>query len=341
MRFRRALVLSLGLALTAPLTARAQTPGQEVARRAFEEGVALEKGGDYEGALARFREAAKIRATAGVRFHEAYCLEMTGKLATALDTYEAAEKLAKEQGKPDVEAAVRTRLGPLRARVPQLTVRVHPQVAGAEVLLDGAPLAAPLLDGRAFRVDPGEHVVIAKAPEHRTVAAKVRVGEGKTVPVDLTLEPESASAPAAAAGPVEPAPAASAPAAPPPSPAPAPEVDGPPPEPPPSRSLALPIATTAGAVVALAGGVVAFVLAGSAKSDAEATCPTKPSCDDERSEIRTLDAVALGGFLGAAGLGALSVVLWTKSAPSSTGALPARAARVRATPRALVLEGTF
>ena len=71
----------------------------------------------------------QVKATPGVRFHEGYCLEMTGRLAAALEAYEASEKMAGEQNKNEVLAAVRARLEPLAQRVPQMILRVAPKDA--------------------------------------------------------------------------------------------------------------------------------------------------------------------------------------------------------------------
>jgi hypothetical protein len=78
---------------------------------------------------------------------------------------------------------------------------------------------------------------------------------------------------------------------------------------------------------------VSFLLAGSAQSDAEKTCPTKTSCEDERTEVRTLDTLALTGFIGGVGLGALAVILWTGRSSGS--------AKVTASGSSLVLRGEF
>ena len=78
---------------------------------------------------------------------------------------------------------------------------------------------------------------------------------------------------------------------------------------------------------------MSFLLAGSAQSDAEKKCPTKVSCDDERSEVRTLDTIALTGFIGGVGLGALAVILWTGRSSGS--------ARVTASGSTLLLTGEF
>ena len=295
-----ALSLMTGSLVVPTSIAHAQSvPGKEIAKKLFEDGVDLEKKSDYVAALAKYREAEQIAVTPGLRFHKAYCLEMMGKLSAALEEYEAAEKVAREANRPDVRAAVIARLDPLRARVPQLTIRLATVAKDAEVQLDGAPVGAPLLDGTAFRLDPGEHAVTARAPGHRNFVRRVQLPEGLTTTVEVVLD--AATAPAAASS--------GAPATEPPS------------EAPPRRSVLVPVATTVGAVVLVVTGVAFIAVAGSAQTDAKATCPQKATCDSERSKVRTLDAFALGSFVGAAGLGVLSAVLWTsKGRDAATGA---------------------
>jgi hypothetical protein len=335
------LAASVGLSGLAGTTyAGAQSvPGKEYAKKLFEEGAELEKKSDYAGALAKYKDAEQITATAGLRFHKGYCLEMTGKLAAALEEYESADKMARDQNKQEVHAAVVARLDPLRGRVPQIAIRLATPAKDAEVQLDGVVVGAPLLDGKAFRLDPGEHTVTARAAGYRPFSRKVQVPENITTTVDVSLEragavggPVVATTPAPSPAPA-PAPAPSG------EPTAQPSVTEPPGEAGRSRSLGLPIATTAGAVVLAGVGVAMFLVAGSAQSDAQAQCPSQVSCDSEQTKVRTFDALALTGFIGAAGLGVLSVVLWTSKGSTSQASGPN--ARVVATPNALGVAGSF
>jgi hypothetical protein len=323
--------------------------GKEQAKKLFEEGVELEKKADYAGALAKYKDALQIAVTAGLRFHAGYCLEMTGKLAGALEEYEAADRLAREQNKHEVHAATTARLDPLRARVPQIAIRLATPAKDAEVQLDGTAVAGPLVEGgKAFRLDPGEHVVTARAPGYKPFSRKVQVPESVTTTVDVSLEHAAAAPVVAGAG----APAGAAPATAAPGPAPTgsqasagtgagdtapPPVTEPPADTARGPSRVLPIVTTAGAVVLAGTGVAMFLAAGSAQTKAQDDCATLVSCDDRRSKVRTFDALALGGFIGAVGLGVVSVVLWT-SKPSEHASA---AARIHAGPGSVALEGRF
>lgn len=321
--------------LTTAETAHAQpagaaAPGKEHAKRIFEEGLELEKKGDFAAALAKYKEAEQITVTPGLRFHTGYCLEMTGQLVAALDSYESADKLARDQNKQDVRTAITTRLDPLRARVPQLALRLATPASGAEIQLDGVAVGAPLLDGKSFRIEAGEHLVTARAAGFTSFARKVQVPEAQTTTVDIRLERAAPGAPGATPLAANPA-SHAAPASESVSDTPA-ETSG-------QRSRALPIATTAGAVVLVGTGIALFLAAGSAQSKAQSECLVRTSCDDRRLRIRTFDALALGSFIGAAGLGVASVVFWTSKAPDHGAA--ASGAWLVATPSSVAVTGAF
>lgn len=309
------------------------------AKKLFDEGVELEKKSDYAGALAKYKEAEQITVTPGLRFHKGYCLEMIGKLAAAFDEYDAADRLAREQNKQDVHTAILVRMDPLRARVPQIAIRVATPAHGAEVQVDGVTVPPQVLEGKSMRVEVGEHTVTAHAAGFKEVTRKVVTPEAVTTTVDLGLERVNGAPVVAAAG--APVAGGAAPAHEPPPPS----TTEPPGEEPPGRSRALPILTTTGAVVLAGAGVAFFVVAGGAQTDGQRDCLAKTACDDERSRVRTFDALALGSFIGAAGLGIASIVLWTSKAPAQSALAPrsggAPHARVLATPAMLGVEGSF
>jgi hypothetical protein len=278
-------------------SARADVPGEELARRSFEDALSLEKKGAYADALAKFRESSAIKVTLGNRYHVAYCLEMTGKLAAALSEYEAVGEAAREQRKNDVAEATRVRMEALRPRVPTLAIRItvpSPAPIDAVVKLDDEPLAAVLLDGRAFRVEPGAHTVTARTAERTDFTRTVECAEGSASNVDISLPPQT---PPRAAPVLRPEPTLRTAHTP---------------------SRVPEVLATVGAGAFLVGGIAAFVAAGRAQHDGRATCLEKVSCKSEQTQVRSLDALALSGLLGAAALGTVAVLLWTRtSAPKA------------------------
>ncbi|RYE82186.1 MAG: hypothetical protein EOO75_21070, partial [Myxococcales bacterium] len=98
LRPRTLLPLSLALALLASpgapgssgwLSLRTAHAADDTAkaRTAFNEGLQLEAGGNFTGALAKFNEVAQLRRTPQVVYHIALCQEKLGQLVAALGGY--------------------------------------------------------------------------------------------------------------------------------------------------------------------------------------------------------------------------------------------------------------
>lgn len=330
MRSFGAFALVLGIALASPRAhgAPSSTPptvdgkpaptaaDKETARRLFAEGSELEKQGRFTEALETYERASKIAETAGLRFHVAYCLEMNGKLASALRAYEAADALAVETDKPDVRAAVAARLEPLKLRVGHVILRLDASAKNAVLSFDGAPLSDEERRRGTVDVDPGLHTVTAEAEGFQPFTRTEKISEGQTKVVDVVLAP---TAKARATALVEP-----------------------PREPEKKRSYAGPLLATAGTLVLAGVGAGAFVMAGDAEDDARKSCPSRSSCDDERTNVRTLDTVALAGFSSAAVLGIASIVLWIRSGSTDTTKDGQRArTQIVASPTSVGLQGVF
>ena len=139
-------------------------------------------------------------------------------------------------------------------------------------------------------------VVTADAPEHEGFKKTVDVAERSIVPVDVVL----AKLVIARAMP-----------------------EASPPRPAADHTQA--IAATAGAILLVGGGIASFLVAGSAADAGVAQCAAlaAPTCDRNQTKVRAFDALALGGWIAGAGLGAVAVWLWT-SKPARVGVNGAR-----------------
>jgi len=307
------------------------------ARQLFADAEKDEDAGRWSEALEKLRRVYEVKPTPGVRSHVALCEEHLGQLARALDDYKAAETQAGADHARDVLRFVGRRLADLEPRVPRLTIRLEPPVPDATVTLDGAALSPSLL-GVPIPVEPGEHTIEATAKGHPAVRRALAMRERDMSSVDVSLgeppaappapEPPAAAPPVPAATARSPAPLASAAT---PEPA-APEAARSP------RAAAW--ISTGGAVALAGGGVAAYLLAGSAHTSAVQQCArtvsTSPdACDGPRNGVRAWDATAAVAWLGAAGVGALAVVLWTRPTVSSASA------RVVIVPGGVVLGGNF
>src|SRR5436190_7574255 len=76
------------VSLTGASTAKAQT-NEELAKakELFMEGVALASGNNCAGAIAKYKEVARVKMTPQVAFNIAECEERLGKLVSALGNY--------------------------------------------------------------------------------------------------------------------------------------------------------------------------------------------------------------------------------------------------------------
>jgi hypothetical protein len=304
-------------------TAAPEDPQVAAARDLFVRAEKDEDAGRWDDALEKLRRVLETKVTAGVLYHVALCEEHLGRLASALQDYKAAELHGQAESARDVLRLVGPKQADLGPRVPRLTIRLVPDVAGASVAIDGSELAPGALDG-PIPLDPGTHQVEASAPGRPPATASVTVQEHDVTVLDLRVpEAPPPSPPASSAAP-----------------------SGAPPEQPagPRRDRTWAVVETAGAVVLAAAGVGAYLAAGSAHDDAVASCarrvaPQPDACDSDRGAVRRWDWVAAGTWVGAAGVGALAVLSWTR--PSVAGQPPPASARLVVRGGSVALAGSF
>ncbi len=345
-RARLWLLLSITLASAAPHSARAGDPSpQEVqlARTLFEEGIKLEKGGNCPQALERYRRVATVKSSPSLKYHTGFCHDQLHEEVLALTYYQQAEVEATQKQNQEVLAAVKAPLARLAQRVPKLVPMVT-EVPGLEVSIDGKPIPQGLW-GLEIRVEVGRHTVEGKAvgytafSETREFAdasrTEIKVSVAPVQQTPAVVPPPSATPSGTAAARPSATPVSSSKPAPPAAAPPAPDK---PEEKGPSHLNA--ILATGGAVVLVGGGVASFVLAGSAADDAKAACLKQVSCDDKRGPVRTYDALALAGFIGGAGLGAIAVILWS-SGGTKDSPLPKRTTTITPGPLGVIVKGTF
>jgi len=291
------------------------TPSEvQAARELFKKAEADEDAGKWEDALDKVKRAISVKPTPGLRFHVALCEEKLGQLVAALGDYTAADQMAREQNNKDVIDAVAEPLKTLRIRVPTLTIEV-PAAQGSQVELDGKAIPQGLY-GVAMPVEAGTHKVTARAPGKHLFSTQVTLHEREadTATVKWVDVPP---VPALGDGHETPKPVE-------------------------TKSAPLKvgaIVATAGAAVLLGVGIGAFVAADGAHGDLAAKCPLLTNCDDLRNSVRTWDWVALGSWIGAAGLTIAAVVLCVK--PSTPQSSPSSSARIELRPGGLAFTGSF
>jgi hypothetical protein len=299
--------------LIVPVTAQAQISAADkaAADALFKEGKELLDAGRAAEACGKLAESQRIDARLGTLLNLATCHETVGKTASAWAAYNeaAAQAAATRQG--EREKFARGKLAELEAKLSKLTLVVAEPPPGLVVNLDGSELRAAAL-GTAIPVDPGPHVIEARAPGHVPWSAKVDAAPGPAERrVDVPKLTSDAPPP---------------PAAPPPASAPVPS-----PAPSKVRSAAGLGAFAAGSAVLGAGvffGLRTFALRDDAERDCVGDRCTQAGLDryDDARTSATISTIAIpvGVLLMAAGA---YFVLFQPSADRSALAISPMGAR--------------
>lgn len=152
----------------------------------FNEARQLLDAGRAAEACPKLEESQRLDPAVGTALNLADCYERVGRTASAYIAFGDAATLARRSGDPSRAEEAERRADALAPKLVKLAVTVPEpsRVEGLTVLRDGQPLA-PALWGTAIPVDPGEHVVEAKAPD--------RVPWKTTVKLDVpgTVQPIS------------------------------------------------------------------------------------------------------------------------------------------------------
>jgi hypothetical protein len=205
-----ALVQVLVLVIFSPFTARAQSETEvALADALYRQARDLMAAGNYDEACPKLAESHRLDRATGTLLNLAACHERQGKLASAWLEFSDALPAARRDGRPDRAQFAEDHLTDLEPKLSHLTLSVPTDAddPNLELALDG------ILIGRAARgvpapVDPGHHVVVAKAPGKQTWSQSIEIGliadqETVTIP-KLEDAPASVVAPNAAAVPSAP-----------------------------------------------------------------------------------------------------------------------------------------
>lgn len=144
--------------------AGAQTPSEQMlAQSLFEEGLSLMGQKRYAEACPKLAESQRLDPGGGTLLNLALCHELEGRLATAFTDLQAALSQARKDNRQDRIEIATAHLTAIADRIPRLTLRVVREEPGIEVFLDGTLVRKPGWNV-AISVDPGSHVVDARAP---------------------------------------------------------------------------------------------------------------------------------------------------------------------------------
>src|SRR5689334_20757186 len=153
-------IVPVGLAAPVPSRAQTSVTDKAAALKAFDDGLDLEKKGDYAAALEKFQKVGEFKMTPHVRFHIALCDEKLGHLVAAVRGFELAEAEAIKMGKDAQVVADKApgRAEALRKRVAAVRIEVKGRILYSHILLDGQPIAQKDF-GTLVSVDPGPHAI--------------------------------------------------------------------------------------------------------------------------------------------------------------------------------------
>ena len=189
MRRARLAAFALGLSFVANAQAAPTSQDRAVAEQLFRDAKRLAKKGDYDAACPKFAESQRLDPQLGTLLHLATCHEQQGLTATAWAEYSEAVDRATEQDDKKRARLARERADTLEASLSRLRVKSLGEHDGLQVVLDDVVLGPASL-ASALPVDPGEHVVEARAPGHRPWRKSLSIPDGpaETDVVIPTLE---------------------------------------------------------------------------------------------------------------------------------------------------------
>lgn len=292
-----------------PRRAAADAPTAEeqaLATTLFRDAKALLEAGNVAEACRKLEESQRLHPAGGTLLNLAVCHEKEGKTASAWSEYRQARVIAARDQRSDRVELVDERLAIVEPKLSKLVVEIPPavDVTDIEVTVDARVLRRPAW-GTSVPVDPGEHVIEAKARGKKSWRTQVTVlpdADLRTVVVPAWED--------------EPAPVAVAP------PTPAPRVG---PETPssPGWSRHRTIAAVAGIAGVAAVGIGTFfgVRAIDKHDESDALCTANPCSQasfDAHDSAKTAADISTIAF--AAGLVALGVgtYFWFFAGDSST-----------------------
>jgi hypothetical protein len=175
-------ILDAGRAALAQPTQR--SPAQQEADRHFKNGVARFKEGKFVDALAAFEQANKISPHPLVLYNIAGCYRELSRYTEAVKFYRRFLDEGPGKVPPGRLSDARTELASIYALVARVTVKIEP-AGGASLTLDDVALDA--LPDAPLILSPGDHKLIARAPDRAPVQSDLRVVAGEERAVVLTL----------------------------------------------------------------------------------------------------------------------------------------------------------
>jgi len=194
-RLRVAIVVT-GLLLARPCFAQNPTRAG-TAQALFDEGTELFAHGDYDRACEKFRASDELDPKGGTLLNLALCREKQGRTGSAWTAFAEARNRSLKEHRDERVAFADKKLAELKPLLPRLRVVVADDLRALEIDVDGQVLPRAAWN-TSVPIDPGEHVIDAKAPDRRPAKLTVRLMASEetraTIPM-LTADPASSERP--------------------------------------------------------------------------------------------------------------------------------------------------
>jgi hypothetical protein len=182
----------------APAHAQAAASDKAAAEALFDRGLGLMREGKLEEACMQLERSQAIERGIGTMLYLAECYEKLGRTASAWAMFREAASAARAEGQPDRAKSGADRAAALAPRLSMLTIQVSPEAAaipGFVLIRNDVPVGQGLWNV-PVPVDPGDHILEAKAPGHLLWSGQITVGkEADTVTVRvpvLEVDPNAA-----------------------------------------------------------------------------------------------------------------------------------------------------
>ncbi len=192
----RVVGLAIAIGSLAP-NAQAQSD-PATARTLFDEGRRLASNNQFEVACPKFQESYRLDPGIGTLFNLADCWEHIGRTASAWATFLQVVDEAGRTKQMDREKIARARATALEPKLSRLLVKVDSKDIGLELSKDGTAFGVAQW-GTALPIDPGAHIIEARAPSKQTFRVRVQVplgGQTVTVVVPTLVGQAVAATPA-------------------------------------------------------------------------------------------------------------------------------------------------
>jgi hypothetical protein len=163
----------------AAVEAQAAASDKAAAEALFDRGLGLMREGKLEEACIQLERSQAIERGIGTMLYLAECYEKLGRTASAWAMFREAASAGRAEGQADRAKSGADRAAALAPRLSMLTIQVSPEAAaipGFVLSRNDIPVGQGLWNV-PVPVDPGDHILEAKAPGHLLWSGQVTVGK--------------------------------------------------------------------------------------------------------------------------------------------------------------------